>query len=79
MTSAACGLMKCMRIKLMSALPSTVAFMDVLALGASIMTRIQTSLPREAASRAEVATGLPWDCGPLATTLSIVLAAAGLR
>jgi hypothetical protein len=43
----------------MSASPSTVADIDVLALGARIMARIQMSLPLEAAIRVEVATALP--------------------
>ena len=41
----------------------------MLALGASIITRIQRSLPLEAASRVEVVTTLPWPCAPLATTV----------
>ena len=43
----------------MSVSPITVADIDVLALGASIMTRIQTSLALEAASRVDVATMPP--------------------
>ena len=56
----------------MSVSPSTVVDIDVLALGARIMTRIQISLPLAAAIRADVATTLPWPCGPLATTELIV-------
>ena len=56
---AACGLTKCARIKVMSVSPSTVADIDVVALGARIMTRIQASLLSEAASRVDVATALP--------------------
>src|SRR6202171_904683 len=56
---AACGLTKCARIKVMSVSPSTVADIDVLALGARIMTRIQASVTLEAAIRVEVATTLP--------------------
>ena len=43
----------------MSASPSTVAFIELLALGASIITRIQMLLPGAAASRADVAITLP--------------------
>src|SRR5258708_4899917 len=56
---AACGLTKCTRIKVMSVSPSTVADIDVLALGARIIIRIQTSLLRAAAIRVDVATRLP--------------------
>ena len=73
------GLMKCARIRVMSVSPSTVADIDVLALGARIMTRIQTSLVVAAAIRADVATTLPGPCDPLATTWSIVVAATALR
>src|SRR5665647_1108457 len=52
----ACGLTKCAHIRVMSVSPSTVADIDVLALGARISMRIQLSLLREAAIRAEVAT-----------------------
>jgi hypothetical protein len=76
---AACGLTKCARIRVMSASPSTVADIDVLALGASIMTRIQASFALDAAIRVEVATTLPGPWGPLAATVSIVVAAARLR
>src|SRR6202051_5041876 len=73
------GLRKCALIKLISASPSTVADIDVLALGASIMTRIQASFALDAAIRVEVATTLPGPWGPLAATVSIVVAAARLR
>src|SRR6266851_5103488 len=75
----ACGLTKWIRIKVMSVSPSTVVDIDVLALGASIITRIQTPLPVAAAIRVDVAISLPWPCGPLATTWSIEGAAIGLR
>src|SRR3984957_12590509 len=75
----ASGLRKCALIKLISASPSTVADIDVLALGASIMTRIQASLALEAAIRVDVDTTLPWPWEPLATTWSIVVEAAALR
>ena len=56
---------------------------DVLALGARIMTRIHTSLAAEAASRAEAATTTPpGPCGPLVTIVSAVpgvRAAEGVR
>src|ERR1700682_2307613 len=55
----ACGLTKCSRNKVMSASPSTVADIEVLALGARIIMRIQASLLLEAASRVDVATVLP--------------------
>jgi len=47
-----------------------------LALGASITTRIQTSLPLAAARRVEVEITLPSPCGPLATTVLISVAGA---
>src|SRR5579863_10432497 len=65
----ACGLMKCALIRVISVSPSTVVDIEVLALGASIMTRIQASLALEAAIRVEVATTPPWPCVPLAITL----------
>ena len=49
----------------------------VLALGASIMMRIQVSLPLAADSRVDVA--MPELCGLLAATLLISVAAAALR
>jgi len=55
----ACGLTKCIRIKVMSLSPSTVVDIDVLALGARIMARIQTLLPVAAAIRVDVATTPP--------------------
>src|SRR3954453_4560647 len=75
----ACGLTKWERIRVMSASPSTVTDIDVLALGASIITRIQTSLPLPAASRAEVATMPVWPCASLAMTLVTSLTAIELR
>ena len=64
----------------MSVSPSTVVSIALVALGASITTRIQISLPLAAASRVEVATTLPSPCAPLATTVLIsVAAAAALR
>ena len=67
------GLTKCARIKVMSASPSTVVDIEVLALGARIMARIQTSLLWEVAIRVDVATTLPSPCdppcNPLATTV----------
>ena len=54
MAMAACGLAKCSRIKVKSVSPSTVEDIDVLALGARIMTRIQTSLPLAAAIRVDI-------------------------
>jgi hypothetical protein len=76
---ADCGLTKCARIRVMSVSPSTVADIDMLALGARIIMRIQTSLPLEAAIRVDVATTLPGPCGPLATTWSTVVTAVGFR
>ena len=70
---------KCARISVMSVSPRTVADIDMLALGARIIMRIQTSLLLEAAIRVEVATTLPGPCGPLATTWSIVMTAVELR
>jgi hypothetical protein len=55
----ACGLTKCARIRVMSVSPRTVADIDVLALGARIIMRIQVSLLFEAAIRVEVAIMLP--------------------
>ena len=54
METIACGLTKCIRIKVMSLSPSTVVDNDALALGARIMTRIQTALPLAAAIRVDV-------------------------
>ena len=54
----ACGLTKWARITVMSESPSTVADIEVLALGARIIIRIQTSLPLAAAIRVAVATTL---------------------
>src|SRR5258706_1446506 len=70
MAIADCGLTKCARIRGMSVSPSTDADIDMLALGARIITRIHVSLPPEAASRVAVATTLPGPSGPLATTWS---------
>ncbi len=56
--TTACGLTKWIRIKVMSVSPRTVVDIDVLALGASIMTRIQTPLPVPAAIRVDVAIAL---------------------
>src|SRR5207247_7701357 len=78
-TIAACGLTKCMRIRVISVSPSTVADIDMLALGARIIMRIQASLRLDAAMRVDVATTLSGPCGPLATTWSTVPAAAGMR
>src|SRR5262249_36024117 len=55
----ACGLMKWCRIRVRSASPNTVTDIDLLALGASIITRIQTSLLPFAARRAEGAIKSP--------------------
>src|SRR5450432_4707661 len=52
--TTACGLAKWIRIKVMAVSPSTVVDIDVLALGASIITRIQTPLPVAAAIRVDV-------------------------
>src|ERR1700730_3823015 len=79
MVTIACGLTKCIRIKVMSVSPSTVVGSDALAAGARIMTRIQTALPVAAAIRVDVVITLSRPCGPLATTWSIVVAAIGLR
>src|SRR3569833_3535808 len=77
MTIAASGLPKYTRKRLISASPNTVVVIEVVALGAKITTRIQRSLPREAAaSRFDVATGSSGFCAPFATTVSIVVAAA---
>ena len=54
MAIAACGLTKKLRIMVMSVSPSTVVDIALLALGASIITRIQMSLPLAAAMRVEV-------------------------
>src|SRR5258705_4027134 len=59
MATIAGGLTKCARMMVMSASPSTVADIEVLALGARIMARIQISLPLAAAIRVEVETTLP--------------------
>src|SRR5258707_1297043 len=76
---ADCGLTKCARIKVMSVSPRTVTDIDMLALGARIIMRIQASLLLEAAIRVDVATTLSGPCGPLATTWSTVATAAGFR
>ncbi len=63
----------------MSVSPSTVVSMPLLALGASITTRIQMSLPLAAEIRADVVI-TPWPGPPLGTTVLIsVLDAAALR
>ena len=59
MAIAACGLTKKPRIMVMSVSPSTVVDIALLALGASITTRIQMSLPLAAARRVEVEITLP--------------------
>ena len=56
MAIAACGLTKCLRIWVISVSPSTVVDIALLALGASITTRIQMPLLWPAARRLEVAT-----------------------
>src|ERR1700704_5249909 len=58
-TITAGGVRKCARMTARSISPSTVVDIDVLALGASIMTRTQVSLPLKDASRVEGATALP--------------------
>ena len=58
METIACGLTKCIRIKVMSLSPSTVVDSDALALGARIMARIQTALSVAAAIRVDVVIGL---------------------
>src|SRR3954451_12960660 len=73
---AACGLTKWLRICVRSVSPSTVVDIALLALGASITTRIQTSLPLAAERRFEVEITLPWSCDPLATTVLVSVAAA---
>src|SRR5271169_1202230 len=73
------GLTKWALIKVRSASPSVVTDIDVLALGASIMTRIQASLVLEAAIRLEVATKPLWPCAPLATTVVTSVTAIELR
>src|SRR6185295_12804875 len=58
------------RISVRSESPNTVTDIEVEALGASIITRIQTSFaPLKVASRVEVAMTLPLSCVPLATTV----------
>ena len=74
-----CGLTKWARIKVMLASPSTVVDIDVLALGARIMARIQTSLLREVAIRLDGATALPSPCDPLVTTVVTSVTAIELR
>ena len=54
MAMAACGLTKKARIMVMSVSPSTVVDIALLALGASMTTRIQMLLPLAAARRVEV-------------------------
>src|SRR6201994_1979881 len=64
----------------MSVSPSTVVNIEPLALGASINTRSQMSLPLPALIRVEVATTPTWPCAPLVATELISLAtAAALR
>ena len=58
MAIAARGLTKWLRIWVISVSPSTVVDIALLALGASITTRIQMLLPWAAARRVEVATTL---------------------
>src|SRR5260370_16629159 len=79
MAIADSGLTKCARIGVMSVSPSTVADIDMLALGARIITRIQVSLPLEAASRVEVATTLPETGVALALAWSTLLPSLGYR
>src|SRR5689334_13967665 len=76
--TTACGFTKCCRIKVRSASPNTVTDIDVLALGASMITRSQSSLsPLEAARRAELAIMPPWLL--LAITVVTSLTAMELR
>src|SRR5689334_15958087 len=73
-----CGLTKCWRIRVRSASPNTVTDIDMLALGASMITRSQSSLsPLEAARRAELAIMPPWPL--LAITVVTSLTAIELR
>src|SRR3978361_169973 len=71
--------MKCSRISLRSESPSTVEDIEVLALGARIIIRIQTSLPFAAAIRVEVVTMPAWPWGPLAATVVTSVTAIELR
>src|SRR5262245_19226756 len=76
----ACGFTKCCRIAVRSASPNTVTDIELLALGASMITRSQiSSLPLEAARRAEAAKTSAWPCAPLATTVVTSLTAIELR
>src|SRR6202453_352369 len=79
--TAACGLTKCSRIKVRSASPITVEDIDVVALGARIMARIQISVlvALDAVIRADVVITLPCPCGPLATTEVTSVTAIELR
>src|ERR1700730_8130371 len=74
--TAACGFTKKPRIWVISTSPSVVTDI-VVALGASIMMRIQVSSPLAADRRVDVATPVP--CGFLAATVLISVAAAALR
>src|SRR5499427_10017324 len=77
---ALAGLTKNARIKVRSLSPITVTDMALLALGASIMMRIQLSLPFPADRRFAVVTGSPLPGHPLvARVLISVAAAAALR
>src|SRR4029450_4894138 len=68
----ACGFTKCCRIKVRSASPNTVTDIELLALGASIITRSQSSLsPLEAARRAELATMQPWPLSAITVVTSL--------
>src|ERR1700756_2055524 len=74
------GLTKNARSALMSLSPITVTDIALLALGASIMMRIQMSLPLPADRRLAVVTASPLPGTPLvATVLISVAAAAALR
>ena len=75
------GLTKCTRIDGISGSPNTDDDIDVLALGARIMARIQISVlaALEAAMRADVETALPCPCDPLAITEVTSVTAIELR
>ncbi len=74
--TVACGLTKKPRIWVMSTSPSVVTAI-MLALGASIMMRIQVSSPLAADRRLDVK--MPAPCGLLAAMVLISVAAAALR
>src|SRR5450432_555957 len=79
MATVAWGLTKNARIWVRSASPSIVTDIDVLALGASSMTRIQLSSVLAAEIRVDVAIMPVWPCCPLGATVLISVAAARLR